>query len=67
MEEIISVISKYVKLEKKGKKHVGLCPFHSEKTPSFTVDKEKQLFHCFGCGIGGDVITFKNEIKNKRR
>jgi DNA primase len=61
--ELINVVSKYVKLKEKGNKHVGLCPFHKETKPSFTADKQKQLFHCFGCGIGGDVITFLREIK----
>jgi len=67
MDELISGVSKYVKLEKRGKKHIGLCPFHDERIPSFTVDEEKQLFHCFGCGIGGDVITFKEEMKKRRK
>lgn len=54
---IIEVASQYTTLKKRGKKFVGLCPFHSEKDPSFTVDDEKQLFHCFGCGVGGDVFS----------
>jgi len=52
------VISDYVSLKKSGRNYKGLCPFHSEKTPSFMVNEEKQIFHCFGCGEGGDVFTF---------
>jgi DNA primase len=55
---ILEVISDYVTLKKTGKNYKGLCPFHSEKTPSFMVNEEKQIFHCFGCGEGGDVFTF---------
>lgn len=62
--DIYSVISGYVKLKKTGKNYTGLCPFHKEKTPSFTVDASKQLYHCFGCGEGGDVITFVEKIEN---
>lgn len=61
---IVEVASLYTTLRKRGKKHVGLCPFHSEKSPSFTVDSEKQLFHCFGCGVGGDVFTLIMEKEN---
>jgi DNA primase len=61
---IVEVASLYTTLRKRGKKHVGLCPFHSEKGPSFTVDSEKQLFHCFGCGVGGDVFTLIMEKEN---
>lgn len=57
-ENILGVISKVVKLDQRGKKYVGRCPFHDEKTPSFQVNPEKGLFYCFGCGIGGDVFTF---------
>jgi DNA primase len=56
--DIVSVISEYVPLKKRGKNYLALCPFHSEKTPSFTVSQEKQLFHCFGCGEGGNVFAF---------
>jgi DNA primase len=56
--DIIEVISEYVPLKKKGRNHLALCPFHAEKTPSFTVSGVKQVFHCFGCGIGGDVFGF---------
>jgi DNA primase len=61
---IVEVASLYTTLRKRGKKHVGLCPFHSEKDPSFTVDSEKQLFHCFGCGVGGDIFTLIMEKEN---
>ena len=58
---IIEIASQYTTLRLRGKRHVGLCPFHSEKTPSFTVDEEKQLYHCFGCGAGGDIFTLVME------
>jgi DNA primase len=61
---IIEIASQYTTLRQRGRKHVGLCPFHSEKTPSFTVDSEKGLFHCFGCGIGGDVFSLVMEKEN---
>jgi len=61
--DIAEVISGYVKLTSAGSNMRGLCPFHREKTPSFMVSKEKQIFHCFGCGKGGDVITFVQEIE----
>jgi DNA primase len=62
--EIVAVISEYVNLKEKGRSFLGLCPFHGEKTPSFTVSREKQLFHCFGCSAGGDVINFIMRIEN---
>lgn len=58
---IVDIASQYTSLRKRGSKHVGLCPFHSEKSPSFTLDEDKQLFHCFGCGAGGDVFTLVME------
>ncbi len=56
--DIVDVISAYVALKKRGKNYTGLCPFHQEKTPSFSVSAEKQMYYCFGCGQGGNVITF---------
>ena len=55
---IIEVVSDFVSLKKAGKNHLGLCPFHSERTASFTVNEEKGIFHCFGCGAGGNVFNF---------
>src|SRR5438309_1247745 len=55
---IVEVISDYVTLKKTGRNHMGLCPFHSEKTPSFTVNEEKGIFHCFGCQTGGSIFQF---------
>ena len=60
--DIVSTINRYVKLKKRGRNYVGLCPFHEEKTPSFVVSPEKQIFHCFGCGASGDVIKFLMKI-----
>jgi len=62
--DIVEAVSNYVKLRHQGRSEVGLCPFHSEKTPSFVVSREKQLFHCFGCGAGGDVVKFIMLIEN---
>src|SRR4030067_3032256 len=56
--DIVSLVSEYVSLKKKGRNYFGLCPFHAEKTPSFSVNPEKQIFHCFGCGQGGNIVTF---------
>ncbi len=61
---IVDIASQYTTLIKRGQKYVGLCPFHSEKTPSFTVDNDKQLYHCFGCGAGGDIFTLVMEKEN---
>ena len=55
---IVTVVQEYVPLKKAGTTYKGLCPFHSEKTPSFHVNPEKGFFHCFGCGVGGDVFKF---------
>lgn len=60
--EIVTIISDYVQLKKRGRNHVGLCPFHSEKTPSFTVSEDKQIYHCFGCQQSGDAIGFMMAI-----
>jgi DNA primase len=62
--DIVSVVSGYVHLQRQGKRMVGLCPFHSEKTPSFSVDASKQLFYCFGCQKGGNVFHFVMGIEN---
>ena len=61
--DIIDHIGSFVKLKKRGKNYIGLCPFHSEKTPSFTVSAERQMYHCFGCGVGGNVFTFVMEYE----
>lgn len=61
---IVDIISDYLPLTKRGSNYVGLCPFHNEKTPSFTVSEPKQFFHCFGCGKGGDVVTFIMDKEN---
>ena len=61
---IIDIISTHVHLKKRGKNFIGLCPFHQEKTPSFTVSDDKQIYHCFGCGAGGNVFKFLMEFKN---
>lgn len=61
---LVDIVSRYVQLKKTGSNYVGLCPFHNEKTPSFTVSESKQLFHCFGCGEGGDLISFIMKIEN---
>lgn len=63
--DIVDVISKYVMLKKTGRNFQGLCPFHNEKTPSFVVTPDKQIFKCFGCGEGGDVISFLMKINNQ--
>ncbi len=62
--DIVDVISDYVSLQKRGTKYVGLCPFHNEKTASFTVDGDKQLFYCFGCHVGGNIIGFLEKKEN---
>ena len=62
--DIVDVISSYVKLQKKGSSYFGLCPFHNEKSPSFSVSRQKQMYYCFGCGAGGNVFTFLMEYEN---
>ena len=62
--DIVSVVQEYLSLKKMGSNYKGLCPFHKENTPSFVVSEEKQIFHCFGCHAGGDVITFVMKIEN---
>ncbi|MCQ1530822.1 DNA primase [Lutispora saccharofermentans] len=61
--DIVDIISQYMNLKKRGRNYIGLCPFHSEKTPSFSVSQDKQLFYCFGCGEGGNVSTFIQKIE----
>ena len=62
--DIVDVVSNYVSLKRKGNNYFGLCPFHREKTPSFCVAAEKQIYHCFGCGKGGNVIRFVMDVEN---
>ena len=62
--DIVDVIGEYIQLKKQGRNFFGLCPFHGEKTPSFSVTQEKQIFHCFGCGKGGNVVTFLMEMES---
>ena len=61
--DIVDVISQYIHLKRSGRNFFGLCPFHNEKSPSFSVSPDKQIFHCFGCGVGGNVITFVSKIE----
>ena len=62
--DIVDIISQYVILKRSGRNFFGLCPFHKEKTPSFSVSPDKQIFHCFGCGAGGNVIHFISKVEN---
>ena len=62
--DIVSVVSGYIRLQKKGSNHWGCCPFHNEKTPSFAVSESKQMYHCFGCGVSGNVYTFVMQYEN---
>ncbi|HNZ41046.1 MAG TPA: CHC2 zinc finger domain-containing protein, partial [Clostridia bacterium] len=62
--EIVDTVSRYVKIDRKGKDYFGLCPFHQEKTPSFSVVPAKQIYYCFGCNKGGNVINFIKDIEN---
>lgn len=61
--DIVDVISQYIHLKRSGRNFFGLCPFHNEKSPSFSVSPDKQIFHCFGCGVGGNVFTFVSKIE----
>ena len=61
--DIVDIISEYVQLNKQGRNYLGLCPFHQEKSPSFSVSTDKQVYHCFGCGAGGNVFSFLMEIE----
>ena len=61
--DIIDVVSEFVKLKKRGANYLGLCPFHNEKTPSFTVSPSKEIYKCFGCGKSGNTITFLMEVE----
>ena len=62
--DIVDVVSGYVRIQKKGSSYFGLCPFHNEKSPSFSVSRSKQMFYCFGCGAGGNVFTFVMQYEN---
>ena len=62
--DMVDVASSYLNLKRRGRNMVGLCPFHGEKTPSFNIYPENGSFYCFGCGAGGDVITFIRKIEN---
>ena len=62
--DIVDVISQYVTLKRSGRNYFGLCPFHKEKSPSFSVSPDKQIYHCFGCGVGGNVFHFLSKIEN---
>ncbi len=62
--DIIDVANSYISLKKKGNSYFGLCPFHREKTPSFAISQDKQIYHCFGCGEGGTVIQLIERLEN---
>ena len=62
--DLFNLVSEYLPLKRAGSNYIGLCPFHNEKTPSFTVSETKQLFYCFGCGEGGDAISFIMKMEN---
>ncbi|MEH7254745.1 CHC2 zinc finger domain-containing protein, partial [Neobacillus niacini] len=61
--DIVELISEYVQLKKQGRNYFGLCPFHGENSPSFSVSSDKQIYHCFGCGAGGNVFSFLMELE----
>jgi len=62
--DIVDVVSQYITLKRSGRGYFGLCPFHKEDTPSFSVSPERKIFHCFGCSVGGDVIRFVSKVEN---
>ena len=62
--DIVDIVSQYVVLKRSGRNFMGLCPFHHEKSPSFCVSPDKQIFHCFGCGVGGNSIHFTMKMEN---
>ncbi|PIZ15194.1 DNA primase, partial [Candidatus Desantisbacteria bacterium CG_4_10_14_0_8_um_filter_39_17] len=62
--DIVEIASGYINLKKTGRNYKALCPFHVEKTPSFIVNSEKQIFHCFGCGVGGNVFNLVMKMEN---
>ena len=62
--DIVDIVGGYVRLQKKGASYFGLCPFHNEKSPSFSVSPQKQMYYCFGCGAGGNVFTFLMNYEN---
>ena len=62
--DLLAYVSQYVTLKKRGREYLGLCPFHAEKTPSFSLNAEKQLWHCYGCNAGGDLIKFVQRYEN---
>lgn len=62
--DIVDIVSQYVVLKRTGRNYMGLCPFHKEKSGSFCVSPDKQIFHCFGCGVGGNVFHFISKIEN---
>jgi DNA primase len=62
--DLVALVEDYLKLERRGKNMVGLCPFHNEKTPSFSVSPEKQLYHCFGCSASGNVFSLIMQMEN---
>src|SRR5207244_3496610 len=62
--ELVAIASEHMALKRVGRRMVGLCPFHAEKTPSFSINPEENLYHCFGCQASGDVITFVREVEH---
>ncbi|HEY9596702.1 MAG TPA: CHC2 zinc finger domain-containing protein, partial [Cyanophyceae cyanobacterium] len=60
--DLVNIVERHITLKRRGKDYIGLCPFHEERTPSFTVSPSKQFYHCFGCGVGGDAIHFLMQL-----